>query len=329
MRQSQFEEEQAAVWTQYLELLEALERSWSRGRSRLPLQRFPRLFRRLCGDYALARSRGYSPGLVNELHGLVHRGYRQLYRSRRDWLGGTLAFLSSGFPRTLRRHAWAFWLSVALFFGPMLAMGFASYGDSDAIYSILDAGQVADMEAMYDPGSDKPGRSLERQADTDFAMFGFYVMNNVSVAFRTFAGGIFLGLGSLLFLGLNGLVIGSVAGHLTQLGYGETFWPFVSGHGALELTAIAIAGAAGLLLAAALLAPGRRRRLDALRANAAEAVQLVTGAMIMLVLAAIIEGFWSASPVAPQIKYFAGAIWWLLVALYLTLAGRRGGSGGD
>jgi len=329
MKQSQFEAEQAVVWAEYRGLLEALDQSWPKRRPNVQLQHFPRLFRRLCGHYALARSRGYSPGLVNELQELVHRGYRQLYRSQRDWLGGTLAFLSIGFPRTLRRHAWAFWLSVAIFFGPMLAMGLASYGNSEAIYSILDAGQVAEMESMYDPTNRKPGRNPERQANTDFAMFGFYVMNNVGVAFRTFAGGLFFGLGSLFFLGLNGLVVGGVAGHLSQLGYGETFWPFVSGHGALELTAIAISGAAGLLLAAALFAPGRRRRLDALRTNAAEAAKLITGAMIMLVLAAIIEGFWSASPIATQFKYLFGGCWWLLVALYLALAGRRGGADAD
>ncbi len=324
MKQSGFEAEQSAVWTEYRDLLDALEQPWRNRRRAVPLQRFPRLFRHLCGHYALARSRGYSPGLVTELHTLVQRGYRQLYRSRRDWLGGMLRFLSRGFPRTLRLHAWAFWLSILCFFGPMLAMGVASYGDSEAIYSLLEPMQVAEMESSYDPTNRKPGRGLDRQADTDFAMFGFYVMNNVSVSFRTFAGGIFLGLGSLFFLGFNGLVIGAAAGHLTQLGYGVTFWPFVSGHSALELTAIAISGAAGLLLAAALLAPGRRRRLDALRENASEAIKLVTGAMIMLVLAAIIEGFWSAAPAEATVKYVFGGIAWLLVILYLTLAGRGG-----
>jgi uncharacterized membrane protein SpoIIM required for sporulation len=327
LKQSQFETEQADLWGEYRKLLQALEGPGPKRSHSLPLERFPRLFRRLCGHYALARSRGYSPGLVAELHELVRRGYRQLHRHRLDWLGGTLSFLSRGFPRTLRRHAWAFWLAAALFFGPMLAMGLASYGNSAAIYSLLDPARVAQMESMYDPTNRKPGRTAERQADTDFAMFGFYVMNNVSIAFRTFAGGIFLGLGSLFFLGFNGLVIGAVGGHLTQLGFGETFWPFVSGHAALELTAIAISGAAGLLLAAALIAPGRRRRLEALRGNAREAVKLVAGAMVMLVLAAAVEGFWSGSGSADPIKYLVGIFWWLLVVLYLALAGRGGEDG--
>jgi uncharacterized membrane protein SpoIIM required for sporulation len=328
VRQSRFEAEQSQTWSEYRELLEALEGRRGGRRLPLPLERFPRLFRQLCGHYALARSRGYSPGLVAELHELVRRGHAQLYRQRRDWLQGSLTFLSVDFPRTLRRHAWALWLSVAVFFGSMLLMGLAAYQDSELIYSLLDADAVAGMESMYDPTNRKLGRSAERQADTDFAMFGYYVMNNVGVAFRTFAGGILLGVGSLFFLGFNGLVIGAVGGHLTRLGFGETFWPFVSGHGALELTAIAISGAAGLLLAAGLLAPGRRRRLDALRENGREAVKLVTGAMFMLVLAAVIEGFWSPSPAPAGVKYLVGLGWWLLVILYLSLAG-RGGLRGD
>jgi uncharacterized membrane protein SpoIIM required for sporulation len=328
VKQSQFETEQAGTWADYRRLLEVLE-SPGRGRRRsAPLERFPRLFRRLCGHYALARTRGYSPGLVAELHDLVRRGYAQLYRRRQDWLDRGLSFLSAGFPRTLRRHAWAFWLSAAVFFGSMLTMGLAAYQDSELIYSLLDAGTVAAMESMYDPTNRAPGRTAERQADTDFAMFGYYVMNNVGIAFRTFAGGIVFGLGSLFFLVFNGLVIGAVAGHLTQLGFGDTFWPFVSGHGALELTAIAVAGAAGLLLAAGLLAPGQRRRLDALRVQAREAVKLVTGAMFMLILAAVIEGFWSGSTAPAPSKYLVGIGWWLLVILYLSLAG-RGATDGD
>ncbi len=324
MKQARFESDQSGFWAEYRALLEQLERTRRRRNPESPLHRFPRYFRRICGHYALARSRGYSPGLVSELQGLVHRGHGQLHRRPTDWPGQTLGFLAGGFPRALRRHARAFSLSATLLFGPMLAMGIACFLDSELIYSLLDGGQVAGLESMYDPTNRQPGRGVERQSDTDFAMFGFYVFNNVSIAFRTFAGGIFIGLGSLFFLGFNGLVIGASAGHLSQLGYGETFWPFVSGHGALELTAIAVSGAAGLLLGAALLAPGRRRRLDALRENAMEAVSLITGAMAMLILAAVIEAFWSSSAIPPGGKYLFGGLWWTLVILYFTLAGRGG-----
>ena len=156
-------------------------------------------------------------------------------------------------------------------------------------------------------------------------MFGYYIYNNISVGFRTFAGGILAGVGTVLLLLFNGVVIGGVAGHLSQLGYLDTFWPFVSGHGSFELTAIVICGAAGLLMAHGLIAPGQLSRFQALKKKALEAVALVMGAALMLVVAAFIEAFWSASGAASEIKYSVAAVLWLIVIVYLTLAGRSPG----
>jgi len=326
MRQAPFEAAHAAQWADYRRLLSALE---GRGRDPspdLPLARFPALYRRLCAHYALARARRYAPGLIGELHELVRRGYPHLYRRRRAWLAPALGFMAGGFPRTLRRHARVCALAAALFFLPGLLMGLACGQDGELIFSLMDAAQVAELESMYD-GAGKTGRGAERQADTDFMMFGFYVMNNIGIGFRTFAAGLLVGLGSLVILIYNGLAIGAAAGHLTGLGFGSNFWPFVSSHSPFELTAIAICGAAGLLLAAALLAPGRRTRLGALRANARDAVVLVGGAALMLLLAAVVEAFWSAGGAPAGVKYGVGGLGWVAVILYLTLAGRDGPGG--
>lgn len=324
MKQDAFEAAASPIWTDYRAMLDALENPRQR-RAHVPtLSSFPQLHRRLCSDYALARSRRYSPGLIAELEGLVRRGHRQLYRRGSAPLRATLDFMARQFPRTLRRHSKVFWIAAALFFLPMIGMGIAVHQDADLVYSLLDAEQVAELESLYDPARHTPGRGSERQADTDVAMFGFYVMNNVGIGFRTFAGGLILGLGSLVILLVNGLSIGAVAGHLTRLDYGATFWPFVSGHGPYELTAIAICGAAGLLLGQALLAPGQRTRLAALRANARDAVILVGGAAVLLVFAAVIEAFWSAGPAPAGLKYGVGVLGWVLVGVYLALAGRAG-----
>jgi uncharacterized membrane protein SpoIIM required for sporulation len=323
MRQQQFEQEQAETWARYRALLAQLE-SGKRLPPTVQVQSFPRLLRTVSGHYALARSRGYSPGLADELHQMVRRGYRQLYRVRAAWPQQIMRFALAGFPRALRRHAGLFWLACALFFGPMLAMGLACYHDGTLIYSLLDGPSISDLEAMYDPTSERLGEGAIRKADTDVAMFGYYILNNVGIAFRTFASGLVFGLGSVFLLAFNGLHIGAAAGHLTQLGHGQPFWSFVSGHGPYELTAIVISGAGGLLLAKALLAPGRLTRMAALRANAAEAAILVTGAMLMLLLAAAVEAFWSSrTAISESVKYGFGAIGWVLVIAYLGLAGRR------
>ena len=324
MKQQAFEAAHAPLWDDYHAVLDDLEagRHASTADGAASPACFPRLYRRLCGHYALARSRGYSPGLTAELHDQVRRGYRQLYRRRIRPVRAALNFMANDFPRTLRRHVLIVGLGAALFFLPMLLMGFAVHSDGELIFSIMDSGQVGDLEAAYAPANRKPGRAAERQADTDFAMFGFYVMNNIGIGFRTFAGGLAFGLGSVFLLLFNGLHIGAAAGHLTRLDYGATFWPFVSGHGPYELTAIAVSGAAGLLLGKALLAPGRHTRLAALRANARDAVALAGGAALMFLLAAVVEAFWSAGTAPAWLKYGVGAAGWLLVALYLIFAGR-------
>jgi uncharacterized membrane protein SpoIIM required for sporulation len=321
MRQQPFAADRAGQWEEYRELLDTLERRGRRPPDPAPV-RFPVLYRRLCADYALARARHYSPGLIAELHALIRRGYRCLYQRRPALLAPTLAFMAAGFPRALRRHASVFWLAAALLFLPMAIMGVACHQDGELIYSLMDSSEVTDLEALYDPANRKVGRAAQRQADTDFQMFGYYVMNNIGIGFRTFAGGLLLGLGSVIILLFNGLAIGAAAGHLTRLGFESTFWPFVGSHAPYELTAIAISGAAGLLLGQALLAPGRRTRLAALRANARDAVVLVGGAALMLLLAAVVEAFWSAGGAPADVKYGVGAVGWVLVAGYLSLAGR-------
>jgi uncharacterized membrane protein SpoIIM required for sporulation len=154
-------------------------------------------------------------------------------------------------------------------------------------------------------------------------MFGYYIMNNIGIAFQTFASGLLFGLGSLFFLLFNGLLIGAVSGHLSQIGYGEPFWSFVVGHGAFELNAIVLAGAAGLQLGWALLAPGRYTRSEALRLAAQLAIRLLCGAALFLLIAAFIEAYWSSMTyTGATVKYVVGAGLWLLVLAYLALAGR-------
>lgn len=151
---------------------------------------------------------------------------------------------------------------------------------------------------------------------------GFYVRNNVGIALRCFAVGIFFGALTVYVLLSNGIAIGAIGGYIVSQGHGEAFTSFVISHGSFELTAIAVAGGAGLMLGHALIHPGQRTRLESLRTMGSEAVQIAAGAAAMLVIAAVIEAFWSPSGVPSIWKYIAGTGLWLLVILYLALAGR-------
>jgi uncharacterized membrane protein SpoIIM required for sporulation len=154
-------------------------------------------------------------------------------------------------------------------------------------------------------------------------MFGFYIWNNVQIGFQTFAGGLAYGVGSLWFLASNGVVIGAVAGYLTQIGYSRSFWSFVAGHSPFELLAIVLSGAAGLRLGLALVAPGNLSRKAALVAAAKPAVRVMYGAALMFFIAAFIEAFWSPLTDVPYAtKIAAGVAGWILLLSYFAFAGR-------
>ncbi|MGP0170716.1 stage II sporulation protein M [Pseudomonas sp. NCHU5208] len=321
MKQSLFETRHQSEWDSFAQQLTALEQGKAQAEA---CTRFAADYRQLCQHLALAQARGYSSHLIDQLQQLAMRGHQQFYRHRSTLGAQSIRFLLGGFPRLVRREWRLVCAASLLFFGTLALMGLLTYLFPELIYSLVAPDQVSEMERMYDPDARRIGRFAERASGDDWMMFGFYIMNNIGIAFQTFAGGLLLGLGSLFFLLFNGLMIGAVAGHLSRIGYGETFWSFVIGHGAFELTAIALAGAAGLKLGWALLAPGRLRRGEALRQAAGQAIQLVAGVILFLLLAAFIEAFWSSTTVAtPQVKYAVGALLWILVLSYLTLAGRR------
>ncbi|WP_053145785.1 stage II sporulation protein M [Pseudomonas sp. P97.38] len=318
MKQSLFESRHQEEWDRLSRQLDQLERN-----RRVPQDSdFPPAYRRLCHHLALAQARGYSSLLVDTLQQLALRGHQQLYRDRSRPSASLSDFILAGFPRLVRAQ-WRFVLAASvMFLGSLIGIGLLVYLFPDLVYSILGAEEVSQVRGMYDPAAGHLGRSVERASSEDWIMFGYYIMHNIGIAFQTFASGLMFGLGSAFFLFFNGLTIGAIAGHLTQIGSGGTFWPFVIGHGAFELTAIALAGAAGLQLGWALIAPGRLTRGEALRLAAGKSVQIIAGVILFLLIAAFIEAYWSSSAVTPATKYTVGALLWLLVISYLSLAGR-------
>lgn len=282
---------------------------------------FPARYRRVCQQLALAKQRGYSPAVVEPLQSLVERGHRQLYRPPRPRWAAAWDFVLAGFPRLVRKHAGCMALSAALFVLPLVGVFTLLQVRPDLAWLLFDAAMLAEMEAMYDPAAEHFGR--ERDSGSDVEMFGFYVMNNISIGFRTFASGLPAGLGALYVIVFNGVMIGGVAGHLHVSGYGETFWRFVVTHGAPELTAIVIAGGAGLRIGLSLIAPGRQRRRDALVDAGRDGAKLCLGVFAMLLAAAFIEAFWSSKSTLPDfVRFPLAAALWLGIFWWLAMGGR-------
>ena len=276
--------------------------------------RMAALFRSACSDLARARASGYPDDLVDYLNNVTARAHNLFYVAppfplRRIW-----DFFTTLFPLAVRRNAVYVVAGLLLFYGPMVGMIALSVYDDQVLYQIVPKPMLEQAEKMYEKG-----HGSGRDEGTDVMMTGFYVRNNIGIAFQCFAAGIFFGLGSIFVILFNGVVIGAIVGFVAGTPSSMNLLAFVVGHGPFELTAIAISGAAGLRLGFGVIITGNRRRADSLRLAAADAVRLVLGAAAMLAGAALIEGFFSPSSLPMVVKFSFGGLSALFLMWYLGI----------
>lgn len=323
MNQDSFEQTRKASWDSFAQVLEGFRGFVWRKKKDLDVDDFLKQYKAINRDLSLAQSRGYSQELIDRLNELVVEGHRVIHIEPTNWWESIWNYLSSGFPQEIRDARNYVWCALTAFIGPALFVSFLiGMVDSTYLYSVIPSANLETFENMYDPGNEKLGRT--RGSSSDFSMFGVYIYNNISIALRQFAWGLAFGVGALVILAFNGIYLGAITYHLTAIGYSTPFYTFVIAHGALELTALVFAGAAGLILGYALLVPGRRTRVEALSLAAQRAIKIMAGVIIMLVVAAFIEAFWSSTRVfPPAIKYGVGVVLWLFVIYYFVFVGRR------
>lgn len=311
MKQKQFELQFSPLWS---EVENSLEEK-SETASTLPEQ-----YRRLCQCLALALQRGYSPTLTNYLQKLVFDAHQKLYGTSverpillRQWLGVE-------FPRLVRAEWRLLLATIVAFWGVALGLGTLVWFYPEWANSFMSPDELNRFQSMYQPGSISKGRG----AEGDVVMFGFYIWNNVSICFRTFAGGIFAGIPALISIVFNGMHMGVVGSWLSQDAVTrETFWSFVITHSSFEITGLLLSGLAGMRLGLSLIHPGRLSRRHAVFATSQRIFPVIVGAALLTVLAAFFEAFWSANAnISANTKFFVGTICWISVIGFFLFAGR-------
>jgi uncharacterized membrane protein SpoIIM required for sporulation len=287
---------------------------------------FPQAFRKLTGDLNTARSHGIDPSLIERLNRMTLEGNQLLY-GRKPFSGKLFTdFIFRTFPRAVRSQWRGLGACFLIFYGLAVFSALAVVRFPGFIYELMPYGSVKGLERMYDPASEY--YLQPREVSTDADMFGFYIYNNISIAFRIFAGGILAGVGSLFMLAFNGIFMGAAEGHIINIGFKETFYSFVSGHSSLELTAIVFSAQAGLLLGYRLFVTRGLSRGASLREAGKTALPIIGGSAIMLVLAAAVEAFWSSRhEIPPEIHYIFGGLVTLALLVYFLFAGRSPGRG--
>lgn len=287
MELAEFVEQRRPKWSSLERLLDNAERE---GLSKLTLddaRSLSRLYRSTSSDLLWVRSRAGAADISGYLNDLVGRAYALTYPGKKLRLRAITRFLTVGFPDTLAREWRMFVASFLLFWA---GAGFGWIGmmfDPDAApYLVPGEQQTLDPEQRQKDEAANKGASVGQQA----AFSSFLFTHNIQVSFLAFALGLTAGLGTAILMFLNGVMLGSLAWVYTSKGMAGWFWAWILPHGIPEITAIVIAGAGGLVLARALVAPRGLSRRAALKREGVVALELLMGTLALFVLAGFIEG---------------------------------------
>jgi uncharacterized membrane protein SpoIIM required for sporulation len=267
----------------------------------------------LADDHDLPRETvAHLQALVARAHNLVYRATGFQFRD----LGRALFYWA---PRRLR-HDPTLRLATVVFWAVFLFSALLAAGRAEFASEILGEPFLETMDHMYAEPFHTPRHDGQERNDT--MMAGFYIQHNTTIGLQCFAWGILLGLGSLYQLFWNALIFGTLFGHMATRPQGANFFEFVTAHSAFELTAIIVASAAGLRLGWGLVDTKGQSRISSLRREASNALPGVGMAVVLFVLAALVEGYISASALPYWCKAAVAILSASSIIAYLALGGR-------
>ncbi len=319
-----------ATWGALAKLLDRVDATGVEGLSLDEARTLGKLYRGVSSDLIQARTERVDATVVDYLNGLVARAYAHVHATRNRRGVRIVEFLLRGYPRLVRAEWRPIALSTLIFLSGGVFGSLAVEFDPGAHQVVLPGQHQGTSPTDRVAREERSGGLTSGGAAAHFSSFLF--THNIQVTFMVFALGITAGLGTVSLLFLNGVPLGALAMQYHQSGEGLFFWAWILPHGVPELTAIFIAGGAGLILARGVLFPGRRRRRAALKDEARRAALLVMGTMPILVLAGLIEGTISQmhEPVIPYASKLAFAlVVSSAVYTYLLFSGRRAGEEGS
>ncbi len=300
-------EQKKQFWESFSEVLDKVRAGGVRSLTNDQLRSLGADYRTIISDLSFVRSQGGSDALVLYLNELAARGHGVLYVPQSTRLAGAISFILRDFPRLFRATAIYSLVAASIF-----AAGWAVSACVPEICDMMIPGEIS-----------KPKSDAENPlSSVDPSLLSTFIMtNNINVGIIAFAGGITAGLYTAFELAKNGLVIGAVASKAIPIMGAGKFWAFILPHGVIELMAIFICGGAGLYLGASIIAPGNLRRVDSIRLAGATSLRLFAGAVVLFVIAAIIEGFITPSGLSVSVKLGFAALTVIGLVFYLGFAG--------
>ena len=324
LRSTDFRKERQSQWRKLEMMVSRVEKSGLSSLSAKELEQLPSLYRAAVSSLSVARAISLDRNMLDYLESLVSRAYFCVYGVKPRAGAVMKAYFRTIFPAAVRR----------LGFGIVLAIVITAAGiivgltitDPDAYYIIMPE----DLAAGRSPTSTTEELrnvlySGDEHTDASLGFFStFLFTHNAKVALFCFVLGFALGIPTIILLFWNGLLLGALAGLYASRGLGAEFWAWIVPHGITELLAICLCGGAGLHLALAFIRPGRHGRIHALMTTGRQAAMIVLGAVLMLILAALLEGFFRQLVHDMFIRYSVAAITLAFWCAYFFVQGGKG-----
>jgi uncharacterized membrane protein SpoIIM required for sporulation len=313
-------------WKSLESLLEALESRPDRRLNSAEAQQLQDLYAQASADLNRVTHGALALELRQYLERLVARAYAELYHApptrSEIWQPRRWLRIFTAFPETFRRHTGYFALSVLITVLGCAFGGLAVRYDPASVDILLPADYLRNPGERVHKEEQGQARHLD-SAQIEAVFSAQLIRHNIQVALLAAALGVTFGIGTALLLFENGVLLGAVAVHYTQQGFGLFMTAWLLPHGVFEIPSILIAGQAGFYLARLLL---HRRENRNLRESMHEWLVLVAGLAMMLVWAGIMEAFFSQhhAPVLPYgFKVAVAGAELVLLTVYLLLIGRR------
>jgi uncharacterized membrane protein SpoIIM required for sporulation len=268
-------------------------------------------------SHHLSVSQTYFPqeDVTQYLNNLVSKAHNILYRDQATSFYQMKRFLGSTFIHLLLEQR-KFVLIAMLLFTIGAVGGYMSViNDPLHLYTLLGPEFVEGID---------PDSLGESNGEINSPLMSTTIMtNNIQVAILAFAGGITFGLFTIYVLITNGILVGALAAVFWQHGKFYEFWAYIVPHGMIELTAIFIAGGAGLLMGYKILVPGSYPRSFQLKRHGLRSVQLLLGTVPLFVIAGIIEGYITPADISLEAKYAFAFITVIALILYILIGKRK------
>ncbi len=324
LKSLEFRREREAAWVELESLIEQVSKRGMRSLSADEAARLPMLYRSALSALSVARAISLDRNVLEYLESLCGRAYFVVYGTKTPLWVSLRVFFSQWLPRAMRAIRWPLLLSAAFLAAGGLAGFFLTVDDMDRYYAFVPDAMSGGRNPAATTEFLRNGLYEQSSMSERLATFAsFLFSNNARIGMMAFAVGFAAGLPVLYLLFYNGLILGAFAALYHARGLSVDLWGWLLPHGVTELGAVVVCGAAGLVLAQALMFPGRLSRLDNLARRGRLAAGIVAGAVGMFFIAALIEGIFRQTVTDVVLRYGLAGLTLALWLLYFGFAGRR------